>query len=343
MPPSVLPTIKRRKHRRSALGLYLSFALVPASPLFAQSPEGSRGTEPSPSIQREGEGQADRGHQPSSRFSVPVRIIEDPEEAERTEQRAQRAEKRETDDLVAQQRAATAAERAAGAAASQNIAAWWQTGIAGVGTAFLLYTLWLTRQSVKLARQSAEAAIESARAAVHSERPFVYVSDLEMTLLQVPPQTDGLERDDLYTVAFMFTNYGRTPAFITEIGYNFSLGIEPPPVPDYRIVDGLTVEIVILPGAIYKFDEIGVLLPVSVAQKVAFQRGDIFPWLWGNIQFRDFLDGVGETGFIAFRYLEVRVGGRAMQDAAFRFRGPAAYTYQRYSQNDGRTAPRGTT
>ena len=75
------------------------------------------------------------------------------------------------------------------------------------------------------------------------------------------------------------------------------------------------------------------MLAVSPEQKKDFAQGKIVPWLWGQIQFRDFMGGVGETGFIAFRYPELRAGDKLLQEAAFRFNGPPAYTYQRYSEN----------
>jgi hypothetical protein len=121
---------RSRGPSRIAAGECLAVAL--ALPLSAQAPDGSGSAQPSSTVQGQGEGQANRGQQDAGRFSVPVRIIEDPIEAERAEQRAERAEKREADDLITQQRSAAAAERGADAAESQKAATWLQTSLAAV-------------------------------------------------------------------------------------------------------------------------------------------------------------------------------------------------------------------
>jgi hypothetical protein len=126
---------RSRGPSRIAAGECLAVALAFAPPLSAQAPDGSGSAQPSSTVQGQGEGQANRGQQDAGRFSVPVRIIEDPIEAERAEQRAERAEraeKREADDLITQQRSAAAAERGADAAESQKAATWLQTSLAAV-------------------------------------------------------------------------------------------------------------------------------------------------------------------------------------------------------------------
>ena len=71
------------------------------------------------------------------------RTVENGEQAEQAEcgtAKECRAEQREKDDLVAQQRAATAAEAAAKAGQDQLYAAWWQAGIGAAGVILLILT-----------------------------------------------------------------------------------------------------------------------------------------------------------------------------------------------------------
>jgi hypothetical protein len=56
-------------------------------------------------------------------------------------------------------------------------------------------------------------------------------------------------------------------------------------------------------------------------------------YVWGHIRYADFMNGVAETGFVAFQYPEMRAGPHLIQTAAFRFRGPPAYTYHRYRED----------
>ena len=67
-----------------------------------------------------------------------VRIVEDPDETKRAREREADADKHEADDLIAQQRAATAAERSATSAERQEDPARWQMVFSGIGT-FLVF------------------------------------------------------------------------------------------------------------------------------------------------------------------------------------------------------------
>lgn len=194
----LFPALMCHRWRCLAAGGCLVFAL--ALPSSAQAQEGVAGAERSPAVQGEGGEQAQRSQQPSGRFAVPVRIIEDSEGAER-------AEKREADDLAAQQRSAAAAERAAIAGESQKVAAWWQVGVASVGTFVLLYTLWLTRWSVRQAGRSADAANAAVKVAESTAerqlRAYVGVADDRVEMI-----SPGFQP----MVSLEIKNFGQTPA-----------------------------------------------------------------------------------------------------------------------------------
>lgn len=263
-------------------------ALAFASPSSAQPPEGAGAAQPCPPVQGQSDGQADRSERPTGRFSVPVRIIENPIEAKRTEEREERAEKREADDLVAQQRAALAAERAAGAA-------WAQAALTFAGTVALIWTLLLTRRSVALARQSADAAV----ALADMEAPALFVWEAEIVEFhragEVGP--DGAERVTP-TARLHFGNYGRTPAVLLGVEGNVLLTRRLPPepyygpgtnrVPTFRIVkageESGDAPIEIVGGPLSEQD---VRLPGGLG---AF-------YVYGRLIYRDPFGGRAETGF----------------------------------------------
>ncbi len=179
------------------------------------------------------------------------------------------------------------------------------------------------------AQSLARTASRQAMAAVNSERPFVYISDMELRRLPAYEKNG----DKVMKAFFTFTNYGRTPAFVTCIGYGQALVKELPPEPKYSYVKDISVEIVIRPDKPFQFEIPYALFVMTPQQQQEIQRAETFPWLWGCIRYRDFMNGEGESGFVAFQYPEMTAGDHILMPATFRWRGPKAYTYQRYSEN----------
>lgn len=211
-----------------AIGAYFAAGILLSAPLSAQSPEASGSTQPSPSVQGDSTGQTDNNQSAAERPPFPVRIVEDPKKAEDAERREQRAEQREADDLIAQQRAAAAAERAADAAESQRVAAWWQTALTALGTLGLLYTLALTRRSVKEAGRSADAALAALQAAERTaERQLrAYIGILDISVSHVA--TGRSPR-----VAINLKNFGQTPAH--RLGAKTEIEVMPTHAPVFAV------------------------------------------------------------------------------------------------------------
>lgn len=130
-----------------AVGLVFAFPL-----LGQQSPE-----QPVDQ-QAETQGQQERQSGATSP-SLPVRILEEPEQSEDAKRQQREAEQREIKDLEAQQLAANSAYRAFLIGAAQTI-------IAIVGTGALIYSLYLNR----LATNAAVAGAEAARDTVNDTR-----------------------------------------------------------------------------------------------------------------------------------------------------------------------------
>lgn len=150
--------------RRSIIaivGLACSIVFWPHDGAVAQYPDGQGVTQGTPAVESQGVGKASQSQQGPGNFSIPVRIIENPGDAEHTEEREQKSDQHDHDDLIAQQQAAKAATVSAQQSRNQTRFAKWQTVIAALGTLAVLYSLWLTREALKVA-QNAIAVSERA-------------------------------------------------------------------------------------------------------------------------------------------------------------------------------------
>lgn len=169
-----------------------------------------------PSVEENASGQSDAGEHKTGWSGIPVRIIEDPIEAERRQAREEEADRQQAQDLEAQQQSAAAAQRsadadesAAAAANWQIIPTWVQLFIAVIGTGALLYTLYLTRLSIGASEVSANAAVEANRITrelfVEAERPRLVLDSFKYEA--------KIERGE-YRLTLILTakNTGRSPA-----------------------------------------------------------------------------------------------------------------------------------
>lgn len=190
----------------------------------AQAPEGHGVTKHAPTIEEQPKREGYQGQNPPTPFAVPVRILEDPIEAERAKAREERSDKHDADDLKAQQQSATAAERAATAGEWQVIAALAGTGLAFLGTIGLLYTLKLTRDSLKINRDGLNLAKDTAEKEL---RAYVSVGIIKISARPAP-------KDEII-IGVRLKNHGKTPA--TEV--KITMGIVVLPYPLASISDNL--------------------------------------------------------------------------------------------------------
>jgi hypothetical protein len=242
-----------------------------------------------------------------------------------------------------QRRSAAAAEQQAIWGREQALWARTQTWLSAgqvvlgiVGLVAVVVTLIYTARAAKAATEAAQSAAMSAAVAVNAERPYVFIEDIELKPIPLPHGKDRTDPGDLFSVTFIFKNYGRTPAFVRRIGWGFEVsdGKSLPTKPEYRLADNLTIEAVVQEGKTLKFPVPYNLLTIKPEQRaLCTLGGGLFPYVWGHIRYADFMNGVAETGFVAFQYPEMRAGPHLIQTAAFRFRGPPAYTYHRYRED----------
>ncbi|MGD2133379.1 MAG: hypothetical protein PVI23_11340 [Maricaulaceae bacterium] len=140
---------------------------------------------------------ADEQQEGARPFAIPVEIIEEPEAAETRERREQEAADREQADLLAQQGMDAATKRMAKYA-------FWQTMLIGIGTAALLYTLFLTRQANRAAWDAVRVAEE-----VGKRQTRAYVGGHSAALESAPG-------GGLYC-HFDICNFGQSPAEAVEV------------------------------------------------------------------------------------------------------------------------------
>lgn len=170
----------------------------------------------SPTVENGNAGQADDSKAASKEFSVPVRVIESPVEADARKERENKSDQHEADDLAAQRKAADAAWKGAVASEGQISPAWWQVGIASIGTLLLLYTLWLTRESLRITRETSKRQL----------RAYLAVSGCSLEEIPVG-----------FVVTAEIRNSGQTPAFrVRHMSESFAEdyplgGNKPHPIP----------------------------------------------------------------------------------------------------------------
>ncbi|WP_414831698.1 hypothetical protein [Afifella sp. YEN Y35] len=107
-------------------------------------------------------------HPERDEFSIPVRIVEPPEEREARHGRDRESDQRERDDLIAQNRAAEASIRSAELAWWQSFWTFFQTLLVAVGTIAIVWTLFETRKAVEAASNTVVVTREIGEAQVRA-------------------------------------------------------------------------------------------------------------------------------------------------------------------------------
>lgn len=171
----------------------------------AQEPKGV-GVE-APRQQEPENRQAGSGQKSAEPFSIPVTIIENKDEAERSRNREDASDQREKDDLKAQQLAADAAVESAASAKRQEHLARWQIGLSVAGVIALvvtiIYSILATNAAVKSA-ELAEKAVSIAQDTAKRElRAYIAISKVRFT---------GLNDGNSAKIEVSITNAGATPA-----------------------------------------------------------------------------------------------------------------------------------
>ncbi len=322
-------TITLRRTLRS-IRVAVCVALLSSLPATGKSTESILQGNPAPRAPSAGR-EATEARDPD-RIVIPVRIVGDADDAARTQEREDRAEKRESDDLVAQQRAAQAAERSADASERQVVAAVWQTWLTAlsslvtvIGTIILLYTLSLTRASVRLARQSANAAIQAVRVAADTAekelRAYLYIFPVSMILVKP---------NEHLIVSLSIKNHGVTP--LTNGIFNYGLDIcALRSDNDYRIRDELQVStsspIILAGNASPSPFQLISKQRITEEEFGQVERGESVVVVSGKMKYNDVFEKERMTGFsYSFSWDQIsKVRDMLIKDGYVGGAGPANY------------------
>lgn len=220
---------------------------------------------------------------------------------------------------------------------------WWVAGFTGclsLVTGLLWIFTWLlwnsTRRAVageenalRIAATNAAAVEMQAKAAVHSERPFVHYSKMDLVTLKKPRAST----DRIYRLDVEFKNYGRTPAFITEIKTGHTIAQRLPERPQYF---GLGfAEFLMGTNDTHTHRSI-TIIGIDEPEWRSIQTHNSLLFCWGKIKYRDFMGGVTDIGFCAACDFGHRTTDGMVVIEQPRFFNPAdpslaVYTYEQYS------------
>jgi hypothetical protein len=184
-------------------------------------------------------------------------------------------------------------------AADERIAAytWWLAAftcalvvVSAVQIRFLIRT-------DKTARITAEASGLNARTATAVELPIVFLSKIELfqadrLVIQGDPFIKLVEAvipPKECRLALTFRNYGRTPARAEQLCIAHVIANELPPEPEYFLVTLLSTGTIIGADREISGDPFGRIIYLSDAERGAIEAKGARLWVYGMIQFRDFL------------------------------------------------------
>jgi hypothetical protein len=168
--------------------------------------------------------------------------------------------------------------------------------VATIGLGAATVGLYLTgEKQIGVAKQSADAANLNAQAVIESERGRLYaIIDLQTIENEVkrvvaprhPPLADDIRLENL-AIEYSFRNYGKTPAFILEVGHGTAVTKGEPKGRTYALLVPLPIDYVV--GAGEKTVPIrNVAMPsMSVATAKAIRDLDATFWFHGYVEYDD--------------------------------------------------------
>lgn len=243
----------------------------------------------------------------------PVKVVEDEAAAEARERSEAESQRREEQDLAAQQGMNLATQDMNKATQRMADLAGWQTWLIGIGTILLTVTLLLTLQANRAAVAGAKAAADAVRATEdigHRQlRAYVGVHSVD------PPEPDP--NGKWIKAKVEFRNAGQTPALKLRVSTNIIL--EPPPFDEAWNAQRLGSSGTLLPnGPIFQTAE---LRGDSTDQEARLDPQDVHKlfsgdqsvalWVCGKVTYSDIFD---KEHWTTFRYI---MSKRAGQSAVF--------------------------
>ncbi len=175
----------------------------------------------------------------------------------------------------------------------------WLVIFTGALSAVSMVQISFLNRSDKTARIAADAASKSANAAVGVELPSVHIEHVGF-LLPIEDATDFTAWMNTAVPNITVKNYGRTPAFITDVNILVRIGKTLPIPRRYAKPVEYITRVVLTNGEpksfqTYRYFEKGLFLQEKID---AVTTGDAMLFVYGYLTFNDFMDRPHTRGFV---------------------------------------------
>lgn len=256
----------------------LFLGALPFSSQSIQSPSSWRVAQAPTSTDRQSASAAHANHFPTDAVPFPVRVVESPSEAADRQAREAKTDKHDTEDLDAQIRAATAAEKQVGIGLGA-------TALSFVGMVLLIWTLFETRRTAKAAEQASKTAVDTFRIYQLSERAWiaqVMVKDAQVTGASFVDDPGILHEGRRFQICWQ--NAGKTPARRCRLMTIGDVAVGDDHIPTFSApADVEQRESIILPGAsVWSTD--WALKQRDIAR---LRSGELRAYLYGRLDYVD--------------------------------------------------------
>ena len=191
-------------------------------------------------------------------------------------------------------------------------------------------SLWVEAKDASLTAQKAAAAAEkSANAALGVELPRFVAANIHFFVRDINVD-DGVHSCE---VRATFLNHGRTEAVITQECLVWKLDSALSPKPRYPIHSVTKIDFGKVVGAT---QPVVMSCVFSVAAPVveAIKTGQTILWVYGFIEYRDFLQKRHRTGFVGGFVPPAQAWAIDTPVGTFAQEGPPSYTYNQYEVED---------
>ena len=151
----------------------------------------------------------------------------------------------------------------------------------------------------------------------------------------IPPLFKGGQAWDFHAfppmdsgVALVFLNIGRSHAIVSSVCWDASVSLRLPKEPEYRTIfpigTGTTIK---EENGTYTFRLENRTIGITDADRDAMEKVEKYLWVYGYLEYRDFMGEPHRTGFCGQYMRQPAIGG-GIQKPMFFEGGPPAYTYQ---------------
>jgi len=159
--------------------------------------------------------------------------------------------------------------------------------------------LWeAVERQIRVATDAANAAKKSADAAVAVELPMLLVTAIVLEPSSTRDDTSEYFPDVTSRICMSYENLGKTPAILTKISFVWKVIKEMPRKPLYTDIQLFETGHIVRPGDRQNY-ETGFNIDLTQDQIFAIRKNELSFWVYGFIEYRDFMGEEHNTGFCA--------------------------------------------